>query len=438
MGKAPPPERPKRRPRELPHPPRPSDWGYVAVLENVAAAGGDLWVVLWQALRDVWLWSDTPAETRSELFNPPSAANYARTVRARTEVPELTEALGTFHLLRWTPHVVEGAHLAEACERVCRWAEAASLTDLAAAFAEAAAVADPGDPERAHSAARTCRRVGWSSRAALWYERTFRLAVRADNRDTAVGALIGYGMLLYGLGLYQRARPYLERGARRAARTGRRAKAAEAHHDLMGLCLDLKDFTGATDHGRRAEKLYPLLHSRVPALAHDFAVLLLRQRHSALALSLLANLPQHFRNWEAALVWSTLAEATAGSGRRDQFEQAERRTLELVALHREYAATALLSLARGARVLRQWEKAEQYVAMAREIAQERSDAGQEQLAVDLLKQLRDREQPLPAVAAPEAAASLARRLAARMRHWRDTRLDRGSEQDAGGVNPPAS
>ncbi|HEX7240678.1 MAG TPA: hypothetical protein VF263_10450 [Longimicrobiaceae bacterium] len=403
----------------------------------MAAAGGELWLVLWQALRDVWLWAEVDVETRRELFNAPSEGLYGRTLRARGEAPELGEVLGTFHLLRWTPDAVEGRHVAMACQHVQEWAEARSMLELAAAFAEAAAVADPDDPERAHLAARTTRRAAWERRAALWYERTFRLAVRADHRDAAVGALIGYGMLLYGLGLFEQARPFIEQGARRAARTGRRRKAAEAHHDLILLSLDIEDFATAIEHARRAEKLYPLHHPRLPGLVHDFAVVLVRQHHHTLAYSLLAKLPSCFRPAEAAIVWSTAARAAAGSGRPERFEEAERNSLDLVAHHQEHGAGAMVNLAEGARALREWGKATRYATEAISIARMRSDAGQQHLAEIVLGKVENHEPALVDTPVSEEKAAFARRLMARLQRWKDSGQESGFEKGADEDDSPA-
>ncbi|MET0399765.1 MAG: hypothetical protein ABW277_23460 [Longimicrobiaceae bacterium] len=376
-------------------------------------------MVLWQSLRDVWLWADTSPEQRAELFQPPSTAAYERTIRARHEAPELTEALGTFHLLRWAAHVVGEAHVADACRQVSQWAEAGSLAELAAYFAEAGSVADPTDPERAHAAAHLTRRARMFRRSAAWYERTYKLAVRVDDRDTAVGALLGYGALLYGLGMYPPARRFLRKGARRAVRTGRRRKAAEAHHDLMLLSLDMQDFAAATQHASQAEHLYPLSHPRIPYLVHDFAVALVRQNYSSLASSMLEKVLSYIvRPEEAALVWGTLARAAAGAGQLDRFREAETKVLQLVGLYREHGAAALVNVGEGSRAVREWDKARDYGHLAVQIAQARMDGGQERLARELLKRVEKKEPAPGGMPAPVEIATLARRIAARLRTWR--------------------
>ncbi|MEW5926056.1 MAG: hypothetical protein AB1941_01080 [Gemmatimonadota bacterium] len=178
-------------------------------LNEVAAAGGDLWVVLWQALGDVWLWSDAPHDQSGELFGPSTPDARIRALRARREAPQLTESLGTFHLLRSAPQVLDALQVANACTRVARWAEEESLIEVAAYFGEGAAVVDPEDPARANEAARLCRLATLTRRSVAWYDRGFQLSVRAQNRKEVINALLGYGSLLHALGLHTRARPIL-------------------------------------------------------------------------------------------------------------------------------------------------------------------------------------------------------------------------------------
>lgn len=423
------------RPHRIPPPPPAPGTGSTAgSLDDVASRGGDLWVVLWQALADVWLWASVAREQRGYLFGPSRAGARERGVRARRDAPELTEALGTFQMLRMAGDVLDPQQVGDACKRVYAWAEAGSLIELAAHFAEASAVADPDDPARANEAARLCRRAALDRRAATWYERAFHLAVRAQNRRETIWALLGYGSLLYGLGQSARARPYFEKVARRAARTRRRSIAAEAHHDLILLCLDLNDFAQAEEHAGLAEDLYPRQHRRIPYLVHDCAVLLVREGFHTAALSLLRRLPLHFpRPEEATLVWSTLARAAGGAGQVAGHRDAERRTLELAGLYEEHGAAAMVNLAEAARSLADDARADRYVTLALEIAARRRDGGQARLARELRRRIR-KDEPVPAEApAPDKVAALSRRLAARLRVWQGSAPP---EPSAGG-GPPA-
>ena len=377
-------------------------------------------MVLWQSLRDVWMWAGVPPEQRGDLFGPPPDADRDLSLRACGEAPELARALETFRVMREAAHVVEGHRVAEACRQVCRWAEAGSMIELAAYFAEGAAVADPENPARANEAARLCRRAALDKRAVVWYERAFQLAVRAGSRRESVWALLGYGSLLYGLGHYDRAKPIFEKVAKRAHRTGRRRTAAEAHHDLILLCLDLGNFSHAEEHARLAESLYPLQSRRIPYLVHDCAVLFIRENYHTSALSLLRKLPSHFtaRPAEATLVWSTVARAAAGAAQVELYREAERRTLELAGMYDEHGAAALVSLAEGARSLGDDVQAKHFSDLAVGIAKRRRDGGQARRARDLSKRI-ERKEPVPREApAPEEIGALARRLAARLRMWK--------------------
>ncbi|HEX2091835.1 MAG TPA: hypothetical protein VHG28_05500 [Longimicrobiaceae bacterium] len=309
------------------------------------------------------------------------------------------------------------------------------MIKLAAYFAEAAAMADPESPARTNEAARLCRRAALDRRASVWYERAFKLAVRTQNRREVIWALLGYGSLLYGLGHLTRARPYFETVARRAARTGRRRSAAEAHHDLILLCLDLHDFRQAEEHARLSESLYPRQHSRIPHLVHDCAVLLIREGYHSTALSLLGKLPGYFpRPEEAVLVWSTLARAAAGAGQVDQFREAEQKALELVGFYEEHGAATFVNLAEGAWLQGQDGKAGQYAELAIDVARRRKDRGQARLARELVGRIA-RKEPVPEeVPAPTQIRTLARRLTARLRIWKGS----SSPEAPVGGNSPAS
>lgn len=437
MRKNRPPKREGRPHRVPPAPLAPDVASTTRSLDSVAAGGGDLWLVLWQTVGDIWLWANVPGGERGELFSPSTGDARDRALRARREAPELTEAFGIFHLLRTAPQVLDSSQVAHACSQVYRWAEGESLLELAAYYAEAAALADPEDPGKANEAARLCRRAALARRAATWYERAHRLSVRSQNRREIVWALLGYGSLLYGMGLYDRAKPHFERVARFAARTGRRHTAAEAHHDLILLCMDMGDLAEAQEHARLAESLYPLHARRIPHLVHDCTVLLVRKRYFAPALSVLRKLPSAFsRPEEAALVWSTFAFAAAGASQIERYREAERRTLELVGLYEEHAAAALVSLAHGARVVGDDPRAEHFARLAAETAKRRHEGGEVRRARGVLKQI-ERKEPAPEEApAPEEIAALARRLAARLRMWRERSPQAPREAPAGG-DPPA-
>lgn len=375
--------------------------GAVDMLRDVDGVAG---LALWRALRDVHLWATTPPERRSGAFH----CRMSAWVRERHELaaaaaPEIAAELETLARVASAPHLVDVAQLGAACAQVAAWAEARSSISTAAYFAEAAACLDPaGSAGRANDAGRICRRAGLPGRSAWWYERGYRLAVRLRSRRETLRALLGFGALLQALGSHGEARPFFLRAARRAARTGRRRQAAEAHHDLLLLCAELGCHTEAEEHARRALALYPLAHPRVPYLVHDFAFLLVRQRHHIQALALFEQLTQKMgRPKERALLWGSLAWAAAGAGSRERFQEAEAHALQLVEEgDQDYAPGALLHLAEGARALWEWKLAAAHARAAADLAAARLDTALQREAAELLELIEERRpaEPLEPVA----------------------------------------
>jgi tetratricopeptide (TPR) repeat protein len=394
---------------------RPEGW---PVLDDVEGALG---LTLWRALRGVWTWVDTPPERRGGLSQEPTREVRERSAFAAAEAPELADAFGTFALLARAANVLDGTQVAEACYAVHTWAEVRGLTQTAVHFAEAAARADEEDASRANLAGRMCRRAALNDRSSAWFVRAFRLAVRAGRRREALRALLGYGALLKKLGQYAEARKIFAKAARRALRHGRRRQAAEAHHDLLTIEAEVGTLTSAVAHAFRALHLYPRQHAYLPALAHELGYLLVRLGHYSTAIPLLEMAtPRAPRPAVAALEWSSLAWAAAGAGRRFRYDEAERRALQLVSLHDEFAPAVMLHLSEGARRLRDWERAERYAFHAAEAARSMDDIVLAEEASDLLKVIEERTSSAPDTIPPEIERieNFTSRLAARLRSWK--------------------
>lgn len=407
----------------------------IGVLGDVDGVAG---VELWRALRDVHLWATTAAELRPGTFPGGTPARVReRHQLAAAAAPEIAPELETFARVAAAPHLVDVAQLAAACGRVAAWAEERSSITTAAHFAEAAAQLDPENAGRANDAARLCRRAGLPGRSGAWYERGYTLAVRVRSRRETLRALLGFGGLLQSLGAHEDARPFYLRAARRAARTGRLRQAAEAHHDLLLLCAELGRYPEAREHARRALLLYPQASPRFPYLVHDFAFLLVRQRHHVQALALFERLTKKLgRPKERALLWGSLAWAAAGAGSRERFHEAEERALQLVAEgDPDYAPGALLHLAEGARIVWEWDRAAAHARAAADLAAARKDAALLREAGELLElidQRRPAEPPEPIAGA--RAEVLARRMARRLRKWRAPARSAPEPTEAGRVS----
>jgi len=408
-----------RRLRTIMPAPRPQGWRVeLAALEQ---AGGDLALVLWRVLRRVREWAEHPAETRSEVFRfAPDHASARLTLEGERE-PELVEAFATVASLLREPESVPARRLAEACHRVYAWAERRSLVEVAMLFAEATALVEPENPAWANDAGRLCRRAARDDRSVSWFHRAYGLAARTKEQPEMIRALLGYGTLMKDAGEYDEARRHYEKAATRARYTGRRRQAAEAHHDLLAIAAETGACAEGERHARRALELYPIHHPAVPALAHDWAFLLVRSRYYSLALPLVeAVLPRILLPEVQTVVWGTVARAAAGAGRRDRFEEAECRVARLIELHEEFAPSALNGLAQGSWAFGRWAEAEGYAARALETARMRRDGGEERMPRDLLRGIRAREAPPREEQAQnrERVEALVSRFLARLERWR--------------------
>ena len=377
-----------------------------------------LGLVLWRSLRDVHVCCHVEPSARRRLLRTPNAEVRERFAAARLEAPDLSSALSTFAQLLQSPSLVAPNTLAAACHEVYEWADARGLKRVAFHYAEAAAYADPDDPARANFAARMARRALMKERAALWYLRAHRVAIIVRRKREAIYALLGYGTMMKDVGNFEEARRAFERAARRANASGRAREAAEAYHDLFAMALELGRFRLAERHLQKALSLYPVRHSRIPALAYDIAFFLIRQGQFYPALSVLERTVLLIRRpEEQTLVWSAVAWAAAAADLGRRFDDAERTTLEQVETFDDFAPAIFIHLAEACRALRRWEPATAYAAAAQEAARKRGEPPLEKEAADLLAAIRRREEG-PAQA-PEVvgASSLARAAVIRLQRW---------------------
>jgi tetratricopeptide (TPR) repeat protein len=342
---------------------------------------------------------------------------------AVVEAPELGRAFETFAELQRQPESIGAADVARACHAVYTWADNRGLLEAATHFAEAAACADPEHPAYAVDAGWSCRRVhvgGFLSRSSAWYQRAFVLSVRHRSRHDSLRALTGYGALMQELGNLPEAKRAYLKAARRAFRTGRKRRAAVAHHYLFALTAEHGELAEAVEHARRAFRLYPIHDARLPYLAHDYAVfLLIRYNAYGPAFRLVRPALSRMEEPDAiVMVAGTLAWAAGGVKRSDQFDSAERLAVELAPLYKTHAASALAAIALGGRVLGRWEAVRRYASMALPLARERLDSWAEATSLELLTAA-DKREPPPHEGVPDARAlEVSRRLAARMYRWR--------------------
>jgi tetratricopeptide (TPR) repeat protein len=404
--------RPQRFPGILPAPRPQIPYDLLGCLQE------PLSLLLWHALRNVSTWAeDVPS---SGLFPPLRPVDRELFSAGERQAPSLSAPLAIFSRLRETPEQVTGEELATACSTVAEWAMERGLALTAAQFIEAAAYSCPTEARWANRAGRVCRRAGEHSRSAVWYERGFHLAVRSQNREEAIRALLGYGGLLYAIGAYEQARPMFARAVRRAARTGRSKQAAEAEHDLMTIASEIGTYRQGASHLRRALRHYPVHHWRIPYLVHDFAYLLIQSRFYTPALPLLNHAAVFITAPpEQALVMSAISRAAAGAGRYAEYCGFRERCLGLLALYDEHAPAAFRNLVLAAHLANDVDEAARLAAETVVLARERREHDIAESCERLLAQLATGALA-PRETAPsedDHVAELSHRLLSRLRRW---------------------
>ncbi|HEU0077892.1 MAG TPA: hypothetical protein VFQ76_09615, partial [Longimicrobiaceae bacterium] len=183
------------------------------VLDELSGPPG---FALWQAFRDVQLWSLAPPRERSQLFAPGAAA--ARAVALGDA--ELRAHLRVLLEMVERPTATPEEEVAGACAAIARWAESRGATATALAFAEAAATACPEDAALAQGAGRLARRSAEHGRAESWYLRAAGLGRRSGDWWSYSMGWVGMGRIQLQKGNLPRARRHFLRTLRSARRHG--------------------------------------------------------------------------------------------------------------------------------------------------------------------------------------------------------------------------
>jgi tetratricopeptide (TPR) repeat protein len=386
-------------------------------------------LALWQVLRDVLLWAKTPQNRRRFVFREPSDAVRQRIDAAADAAPLLADPLAVLARVRLLPEQVAPERIGAACQQVTDWAGRSGLHAVATHFAEAAAYANPENPQLAVVAGYVTRAAGgveMFARSEVWHWRAYALAAQQHNRTVALRALTSAGALMKDKGEHGRARRFYLRAARRAQRSGRKRQAAVALHYSFALAAETGHFRVAVRDANAALRNYPLHDERIPALAHDVAYLLVCNHHYGTATRLVDRLAERAEGVAIiGALYGIAARAAAGAGREARYEMAAESALNIARINDECAGAVFVNLAEAARFYGHWEVAAGHAGRALAVARRRADKDVEKLAVELLRQVKRREPPPPCSepASDTPIAALARRFAARLRQWR--RYSRG-------------
>jgi tetratricopeptide (TPR) repeat protein len=337
----------------------------VGLLDEVAGAVG---LVLWQSLRDVTLWAGVEPEERAGLFTLQAARVRLGELLASGAEPALEVSLTTLAALVGSPETANPEIVSLVCIQVSRWAEGRGAFSTAMGFAQAAALVQPLDAAPALAAGTLALRWRRPARAETWLRRAVGLARRGKQWDSYAQAYVELGGLYARRGQAGTAQRYLVQGLRAARRHGLIMIRGSALHGLLLLALESGALDDAERYARGAMRAYGRGNPRLPELVHDVAYLWVRRENYARALPMLQKLlPSRVEPVERALTLAILARAAAGAGDLRQYQESWMDAWAVINRHPQEAgkhARALLEMARGSAIARDWPHVEQAVRLA--------------------------------------------------------------------------
>ncbi len=366
------------------------------VLQEIPGAAGG---TLWQALRDVLLWAQTPAAERAEIFASGTQERRLAAQLAADLDPAVEEALRTLASLVDAPTDLPAEAVALACRQVSQWAEARGSLATALAFAQNAALACPADAAAAFSVGRIARISADHARAEVWFRRAIGLARQARDWRMYSRAFRGLGHLYWQRGSLPGARRFYVRALRGARRGGMRHEQGQALHDLFALHADMDRADDAERFAREAFDAYGPRSSRLPNLAHDVAYWWMSEGYFARAHKVFeALLPLFTQPMDRLFTLADSARAAGGIGEAELFDARWYEVLDAIegSNLEEGEARALIELAHGASSVGQWERAAEAARRAAAVAEERGEAKSRITAEALLESVNRRAVP-PAV-----------------------------------------
>src|SRR5687768_3415949 len=221
------------------------------VLEEV---GDSLGVLLFQCIRDVYLWGSAAPDDRYGLFAAAADERLIRLLRVAQPQVQLESALMTLIRMCGAPEEAREEQVALACQHVAHWADAQGHSATAVAYAVGGAVVLPGDAAASYAVGRLARRRAEHARAETWFRRAVALARQTGDWSSYALAFSGLGQLYGQRGNFPAARRFYLRSLRAAQRHSLRALQGSALHDLFVIAAQ----SGAAESERLAHQAFSL------------------------------------------------------------------------------------------------------------------------------------------------------------------------------------
>lgn len=248
--------------------------------------------------------------------------------------------------------------------------------ETAIAFAEAAAVVCPDEPETAWVAGKIHRHYGQFREAEFWFRRSARVARWNEDWETYALSWNSLGNLAREQGNYSGARDRLVRALRVARRNGLRRLEGEVLHDMFALSILTKDTEHALRYAEAALQRYGSSHPRISDLAYDAGYYWISQGHFARALPILQMLLADTDDTQPDMqLLAATARAAGACGNSDLFSEMWITLWEEIEQTQQHPklATILTDLGLGASSLGLWDFAAKALTQSTEIATRRGE-----------------------------------------------------------------
>lgn len=269
------------------------------------------------------------------------------------------------------------ARLSRAAQQIGEWADRTGRLGTALEFTQSASLLRPTDAGLANATARLARRRGEYARAESWYRQAIWIARQQRDRKTYAKGYLGIGTVHMARGNHPAAKNALIRGLRAAKRSGSRELIASAYHELAVWAMRADKQKEVTSFARAALKEYGPMHPRLPALAHDVALMWMKHGNFAEALKVFVSIaPGYGQPIDQISRAGATARAAGSVNDRELYENA---WADALALLRDPATTqaqasCYLYLAHAARAMGERGRAQWALSLAREVASMRGEA----------------------------------------------------------------
>ncbi|MQA88903.1 MAG: hypothetical protein GEU90_01530 [Gemmatimonas sp.] len=363
----------RKQPQRLP-PPILHDGETIDSAIVLTEFSGDLGLLLWKTVRSVRLWGELSEGERPQAFGDGALAQRRGWIEGTLVPDEIRPAMQKAAAVL-QPRA-RAATVCTSCRELSDWANEQGLLGTAIEFLQAAAVVEPANAEVAREVARLAKRRAEYTRAETWYRQAISRARMSRSWYDFSRSYIGLGTVFMHRGNFPQARRALIRGLRAAKRFSIRGLAAAAYHELTVVAIRTDRLDESTRLACLALQTYRVGHPRLPALAHDYGVYLMKAGYAAGALrTFVASPPDFGTPLDRLARAAAIARAAGALGDPSTFTSARETADELLRYPGtlQGATPALLSLARGAASLGDSTLASNYGAAARSGATQRSE-----------------------------------------------------------------